>query len=281
MNILQSTFEKHKKLMLESLLPEIDVTREQNMAIKKVYIIFRNLLKEMVDAAIAMGVTPENATKTFYKFWEEYDPVHSIGVDRVKVEKEKGSGLPKRLVVSFPESIRKDLPNLGKTVYVTVLPMLGDSNAEFNSIKGVHFDLVVRFPKMLKDFDAYKVSLQHEMQHLVSKGGSDDENEPNKLLRTLKYQVMIQGELEAHAKQYAYMYHKKFKADQQLDFEKFKKEFYRKGHVKLDNYINFGEDSERLRKQYNLTPEQYKIMTDGYKTFVTELKKMFLLYRQK
>ena len=278
MSILQSTFDKHKKLMLEQLLPEIDLTKEQNLAIKRVYVIFRDLLAELTTSALAMDVTPENCKTTFYKVWQDYEPVHSVG--EVKVEKDKKSATP-TLLIHFPDSIRKFLPKLAKTVQLVIRIAEGGSDGEFNSIKGVQYELVVRLPKMLKDFESYKITLQHEMQHLVSKGGSDDEDEPNKLLKAIKYQVMIQGELEAHAKQYAYMYHKKFKADQQLDFEKFKREFYKKGNGKLDNYINFGEDSQRLKTQYNLTPEQYKIMTDGHKTFVAELKKMFLLYRQK
>ena len=71
MSILQSTFDKHKKLMLEQLLPEIDLTKEQNLAIKRVYIIFRDLLAELTTSALAMDVTPENCKTTFYKVWQD------------------------------------------------------------------------------------------------------------------------------------------------------------------------------------------------------------------
>lgn len=277
MSILQSTFDKHKKLMLEQLLPEIDLTKEQNLAIKRVYIIFRDLLAELTTSALAMDVTPENCETTFYKVWQDYEPVHSVGA--VKIEKDKKSVTP-TMLVHFPDSIRKFLPKLAKTVELVIRLSDGGSNAEFNSYNGIKFELVVRLPEMLKNFESYKVSLQHEMQHIIDAGGSEDDTIENGFVRGMVY-TLIPGEIKAHAKQYAYMYYKKFPSDNQLDFEKFKKEFFEKGNVKLDNYIKYGDRPEKIRKVYNLSDDLYQKMVNGFKDFKTALIRSFLYFKEK
>ena len=276
MSILQSTFDKHKKLMLEQLLPDIDLTKEQNLAIKRVYIIFRDLLAELTTSALAMDVTPENCKTTFYKVWQDYDPVHSVGA--VKVEKDKKSVTP-TMLIHFPDSIRKLLPKLSKTVQL-VIRLAAESDAEFNSMNGIKFELVVCLPKMLKNFENYKVSLQHEMQHIIDTGGREDDTIENNFVRGMVY-TLIPGEIKAHAKQYAYMYYKKFPSDNKLDFEKFKKEFFEKGNVKLDNYIKYGDRPEKIKKVYNLSDDLYQKMVNGFKDFKTALIRSFLYFKEK
>jgi hypothetical protein len=263
--------------MLEQLLPEIDLTKEQNLAIKRVYIIFRDLLAELTTSALAMDVTPENCKTTFYKVWQDYEPVHSVGA--VKIEKDKKSVTP-TMLVHFPDSIRKFLPKLAKTVELVIRLSDGGSNAEFNSYNGIKFELVVRLPEMLKNFESYKVSLQHEMQHIIDAGGSEDDTIENGFVRGMVY-TLIPGEIKAHAKQYAYMYYKKFPSDNQLDFEKFKKEFFEKGNVKLDNYIKYGDRPEKIRKVYNLSDDLYQKMVNGFKDFKTALIRSFLYFKEK
>lgn len=281
MNILQSTFEKHKKLMLERLLSETELTKEQNYALKFLYVTFRNIAKDLVDQAKEYNLTEENVAAMFGQFYVHKYKIKATIPAEVKVKKVLGL----KLEVNFPESIRNVLPRLADPVTIVFKPRIDEGDdyyAQFNHYQDKQFELVLVVPYMLKDFDAYKAEIQHEVQHVID-GGRDSESEetqPNKLLRTMSYQLQS-GEIAAHAKAYAYKYFKKFPNDDQLDFDKFKKEYYKNKDTKLNNYINFGEDSERLRTQYNLTPEQYKEMTEGYKTFVSLLKRSLLYFKEK
>lgn len=281
MNMLQSTFEKHKKLMLERLLPEADLTKEQNYALKFLYVTFRNIAKDLVDQAKEYNLTEENVSAMFSQFYIHKYKIKATIPTGVKIKKILGL----KLEVNFPESIRNVLPRLADPVTIVFNPRIDDGDdyyAQFNHYQDKQFELVLVVPYMLRDFDAYKAEIQHEMQHVVdsSEEGETEETQPNKLLRTMSYQLQ-QGELAAHAKAYAYKYFKKFPNDDQLDFDKFKKEYYKNKDTKLNNYINFGEDSERLRTQYNLTPEQYNKMIEGYKTFVGLLKRSLLYFKEK
>jgi len=256
-------------IKLKDILNE-DMTEAQNQAIKKLYILMRDILKDVVDKAKLSGITSENLNiSEFTKFFRNYKPI-----SKVKIDKDDSSVGKPTLKVSIPKDITEILSKIRPIIDVVLSCQNTNSNAELNSLNGISFQLVIVMKKILKDFDSYKISLQHEMQHAIDKGGSPDEDEPNKLIKTIDYLLNL-GELIAHAKQYAYMYYKKFPKDTELDFNKFKSNFYKKEDTKLNNYINFGEDSERLRIQYGLTDEKFKQMTDGYKTFVATLIRSF------
>lgn len=281
MNIFEATFEKHKKLMMESLVAEQDLTKEQNQTIKIVYIFFRDLLEEITNNAKGMDVTAENASAKFNLFFKEYNPVKKQmlrdGKSYVKIEKDPSF---LKLYVYFPDNIRKILPRLGQKIEIRLQLNEGGSDAEFNSNNGILNELVVRVPKMLKDFNSYKVSLQHEMQHIIDAGGKEDDSIENGFVRGMVY-TLIPGEIKAHAKQYAYMYYKKFPNDSQLDYEKFKKEFFEKGNIKLDNYIKYGDRPEKIKKAYNLSDDLYQKMVNGFKDFKVALIRSFLYFKEK
>jgi hypothetical protein len=260
------------KTIVEQIMNEQDLTPEQNKGLKYLYVVFRDVLKDVTGEALHSKITKQNFMQWFR---EQYNPPSNFPADRrVKIKK----GL-KSLEVELPDELIKVLPKIRKKIEI-VFSVFGNSNAEFNSYQGIKVELVINVEKMLTDFDTYKISLQHEVQHAVDSGTGEDENEQNILVKWMDYQLHP-GELKAHAKQHAYQYLKKFPNDNQLDFDKFKAEFYNKGNAKITNYVNFGENSERLRKSYSLTDEQYKKMVDGYKEFVVALKRSFLYFKQK
>lgn len=260
------------KTIVESIIRESELTTDQNHALKYLYVVLRDILKDVTDEALNAGINKQNFIPWF---GSQYSPIFNYHKDRrIKIKKV----LPKTLTVELPDELIKILPRVRKTINI-VFSIYTTSGAEFNSYRGIHDELVINVEKMLSDFDSYKVSIQHEVQHAIEGGGSPDEDEPNKLVKWIDY-LLIPGELNAHAKQYAYKYFKKFPTDGQLDLSRFKTEFCKKGDGKIDNYINFGEDSERLKSQYNLTVDQYKQMVTGYTNFISTLRRSFLYYKQ-
>jgi len=261
-----------------------DLTDEQNKAIKNLYVIIRDILFDFRQQIIEKGYTKFDDTKDFIKFYSNLKKIYKPS-NNVKGFKPSGSGL----WVNIPKSILEILPKLGEPFYLS-FPMeeneLGGLVINgWGELKGKNDEMRINLRYLINDFNGYKIVLQHELQHLIDEGTAPDETIDNILLGTIKYQCHI-GEISANAKQYAYIYSKYYPNDSTLDFVKFKNTFYKSNkipkpqQITLNNYINFGEDVERLVQKYNIDDQQKEDMLNCYNSFIENLKKSFLYYKK-
>ena len=217
--------------------------------------------------------------KDFIIFWRDFRKVYKLS------QNVKGwSGA--KLEVVLPEEIRRIFPNIIEPFYISfpfeeneIGGMVVYDGPWAGENKGKTDELRISL-KHLLDFEKYKGTLQHELQHLVDIGSDIDHTINNVLLKTIKYQCNL-GEIAAFAKEFAYRYYKMFTKDEKLDFDKFKINFFKKGFSTLDNFINFGEDSERLKKQYNISDNEYDQMIQCYEKFRSELENSFFYYKRR
>lgn len=261
-----------------------DITDGQNQAIKQLYIVIRNILFDFRQQIFEKGYTKFDDTKDFINFYSNLKKIYKPS-NNVKGFKPSGSGL----WVDIPKGTLEVLPKLAEPFYLS-FPM------EENEIGGLVIhgwgelkdrsdEMRINLHHLINDFDGYKIVLQHELQHLIDTGTDVDQSIDNILLRTIKYQCHI-GEISAFAKQYAYIYYKHYPNDNVLDFVKFKSTFYKsdkipKTHqITLNNYINFGEDIERLVQKYGLDNQQKENMLNCYNSFIENLKRSFLYYKK-
>ena len=142
---------------------------EQKQALKSVYIVFKDLLEDVVTEAKNSGVTSENMRTTFQTFFrQQYSPPRKFG-PKQSVKLTKHESLP-IMYINFPDKITKILPHLSNKVEIKLSIYDGHSNVEFASNRGIYNELVVRVNKMLTNMATYKVSIQHEMQYLINSG---------------------------------------------------------------------------------------------------------------
>lgn len=258
-------------------------TPEQNQSVKQLYIVIRDILLDIRNQMKEHGFERFESTNDFIKFWMEFRKVYKLSKN---VKGWKGS----KLEISIPENIKTVLSNLIEPFYIS-FPFEEDevgglvvydrlpTNLPWAKDKLGKSDELRVGLKHLLDFERYKGTLQHELQHLIHRGTDLDYDQDNLLLRTMNYQCHP-GEISAYAKEYAYRYYKLFPTDNKLDYIKFKSNFYKKGFVNLDNYINFGEDPERLIDKYRISNEDREKMLKCHNAFKSILDRSFLYFRK-
>lgn len=254
-------------IKLKSILSEANVTPLQNKGMKYFYILLRDTLKDIADKAKEANITPN----TFHNFvFKQYPLPPQI--------KTKGSNY---LSLSIPQQLQQIFPELQPTINIRFTV---DTFAGMSHSFGKIIDLFVPIPRLLSDFNSIKISLQHETQHLVTKGTDYDEFEENPLLRSLSY-YGHPGEIEAHAKQYAYLYFKAFPNDSSLNLKKFMQEIMPKlpdsQKNKLKNYIIFGTNTKYLQDTYKVGNAVISKLKDIHKTFIEDMEYFFQLFKQK
>lgn len=250
---------------------------QQNIAIKQLYIIIRDVLLDFRTQLKQNNFEKFEDAGDFTKFYMNFRKFYKPSVH---VKKLKGS----KLEINIPENIKSILTNLFEPFYIS-FPFEDDEmgGLVFNDIsfekekQGKSDELRVSL-KHLLDFERYKGTIQHELQHLVNRGTNTNYSQDNLLLRTMEYQC-YPGEIYAYAKEYAYRYYKLFPTDKRLDHNKFKDNFYKKGFAHVDNYLNFGEDIERLIKQYPISDTYKEKMILCYNTFKSNLERSFLYFK--
>lgn len=246
------------------------ITTEQNQGIKKLYLLVRNILLDIRSQMTQHGFEEFDDAKDFAKFYLNFRKVYKLSQN---VKGWKGS----KIEIALPEDIKTTFPNIIEPFYISfpfeedeIGGMVVDNSGKIDELR-VNL-------KYLLDFEKYKGTLQHELQHIVNIGSEPNHNIDNTLLRMMDY-MCNDGEIAAHAKEYAYRYYKMFPKDEKLDFTKFKMNFFKKGFTGLDNFINLGEDSERLRQKYNISNDNNQMII-CYKKFITELLNSFIYYKK-
>lgn len=264
------------------LVCEENTTAEQNQAIKQLYIVIRDILFDLRNQMKEHGFEEFETTNDFIKFWQEFRKVYRLSKN---VKGWKGS----KLEIQIPENIKSILRNIIEPFHIS-FPLEDDEIGGLVVYEGIPTHLPwakemegksdeLRISlKHLLDFERYKGTLQHELQHLIDRGTGINYSQENLLLRTISYQCHP-GEIAAYAKEYAYRYYKLFSKDEKLDYNKFKNNFYKKGFIQLNNYLNFGEDIERLVNKYGISGDDREKMLGCYAAFKSSLERSFLYFK--
>lgn len=256
-----------------------ELTSEQNLAIKQLYLIIRDILFDLKQQIIQKGYKfgdVSSLIKFCGDFRKEYKPAKNT-----KGWKQQGCGIE----VEIPDNIKKDLPNLATPFYLSFpfeeSELGGMVYNGWGENKGKTDEMRINLYHLMNDFDKYKFTIQHELQHITDEGSAPDESEGNFLIKTKDY-ICHKGEIAAFAKEGALRYYKMFPQDDALDFDKFKQNFYKKaaGSVNINNYINFGEDLIRLKNQYNLNQQQIEELIACYNFFKSTLIRSFLYFKK-
>lgn len=254
-----------------------EITPEQNVAFKQLYVIIRDILFDLNQQLVQQNYVVNNVND-YLKFCRDFKKNYRLS-KHVKGWTNSGC----KLEILIPDEIKNAFPNLATPFYlgfpVEESELGGLVYNGWGKNKGKTDEMRINIFLFMKDPDAYKATLQHELQHILDQGSTPDESEDNVLVRTKNY-LCHGGEISAYAKENAYRYYKMFPQDSTLDFDKFKQNFYKKKINGLDNFINFGEDLERLKGKFNLTPQQIEELRSCYNNFVSTLTKYFLYFKK-
>jgi len=259
--------------MLERDISNRRISDKQNMALKGLYIIIRDATSDVLKSAKKSNVTIDNYRTTFEKFLVKYES--STGyIETVD---------SKTIRISIPEHIQKELKSIQKTLLIKIVTEdsikmkvgngeVAGAGLETDDKTGKVKTLYVRIDLMLRNFTKYKSAIQHEVQHVVSPVNVEGLTEKgDKFEKCINY-MGDGGEISAYAKEFAYLYFKKYPNDTKLNFDKFKTEFYKKSNVMLNNYIAFGEDVDAIKKKNDIADSHVKRMMKIYSEFVSSLK---------
>lgn len=136
----------------------------------------------------------------------------------------------------------------------------------------------------LNNNNIFKSQLQHELQHLVDTEGNVFTGERNDISHIHDY-LSTDGEIGAHAKQFAYLYRKSFPKDTVIDQNKLKplsdqleNENYGKN---FSWYIIFGTPAETLVEQYQISKELANEFNQTYSMYINTIKEYFEYFIKK
>ncbi len=262
----ENTFQKYVDIITEGAKAQRRLTKEQNLALKKVYVIVRDCLKSLLRDAKESGVTVDNYNERFADFMRDDQPgspyVEAVDRETVKV------GLPEDVKKTFKcleDLLTLKIVTKTKPILKTgsIISKAGLERSRTNKVKAIY----IRTDMLFKNFNDVKVALQHEIQHIAHQAGVDgidgDETETVKL----KKYYSDSGEISAHCKSFAYMYLKKYPDDEELDFFKFTRTFCNKKHKSIDTYMDFGKGDETERRVYENFVDTLTVSLTYFKQF--------------
>jgi hypothetical protein len=278
-NMLMEKFVPTSKRKLKEVVGEL--TPEQNMGIKKLYLIIKRIVIKLIETLNIDKNTVRGETGPFFKNNEnsKFFPPGTVLHRSWK------------LIFPVPEEIKKLLQNLDNTfelvfnaepdqagLVVSGLgePLVTGMQIGWDLLRHASEDMMVLLP-----------TIQHELQHIVDFGGqiegSYDEPE-NFNIDYLKY-LSIPGELAAHAKQFAYIYHKIYPNDKELDIEKFKSELSSKIslknlNVKIVHYLEFALSAEDTASRDKIPSQYIPLMKETGNKFLDLVQKYFKYFKK-
>jgi hypothetical protein len=210
---------KYKDFYPSLLLNEL-LDINENRELHKLYVYIIDIVKDF-----ATKKSKFNPKKTTFLVWfhEIYKPI--------KPEIHKVAGDSTALYFKLSNEFRKVFPNVGMRWDGNVIFVLEffapDESRRFGNLKirngeeiiGIDLNLEYVTPE---NFATCKTIVQHELQHFVTNREilySDDppqKNQENDLVQFINY-LCAPAEIEAFAKQFAYLYHKKFPDHRKID----------------------------------------------------------------
>jgi hypothetical protein len=273
--------------ILFKLNKKAELTKEENQAVKKLYSLIKNEMEkfkkfcfeELPDLFNKNGIIEEkNINEAKVKipslFRRSYTPSNAFKKDPVLGGLEiKDISEFKDKIKQFSESFRVKLvndsssgpaSNTGHYLHINPTAIFNTNDLEFKSI------------------------LQHELQHLAQ----SEVDEDHKIIRDegdTEYHKSIirylgsKHEVDAHAKQYAYIYYKLYPEDNEIDLKKLIKAVNEKVPTfkkTIESYlISFKLDNSDISKHYD-DSEKEKVQ-EIRRNFIKKLNTYFKCYKDK
>jgi len=261
-------------IKLKSLLAEA-LTPVQNDGLKKLYVLVRDIVLDVLQKMQAAGLNAESTRSQLVPFLLH---VYKSPFPTVK------QGSMGALRITLPPEYLQVFPNLRSEFDIDFR-----SNAELEddsfdaALSRSRMDkkingIKIRMGALFADTNTLKSQIQHELQHIVDYSESDiDTGKENKALMWLEY-LEDNGEISSYAKQCAYLHFKKFPTDSQFDMEKFKKNALPNNLSPVTMYIRFGENADALAAKWKLDASVVKRMTDTYQKFVGAINSYYKFF---
>ena len=187
---------------------EYSITPEQNQALKKIYII---ISKFVVEIKNTLEQNPEKA-------------IYELQRDGLIKPEDYGFVYRGGKYLLTDESLFNELPPIEPKSMAVLLYRDGKPGASFKITNHRHRGATMKISGLLSaDILTIKSFIQHELQHIFTQehmgamgAGSLADDEMEKI----NY-IFDEGELRAHTKQYAYLYHKLFPEEENFNPDKF------------------------------------------------------------
>lgn len=249
------------------------LTKEENQCLKQIYTFLRDVLLDFKkQVSIYHQKNPGQLSisdfiKNHYNLPDKISKLSgSISVDFDKVD----------------PLIRKTFKSLQNEFIINFIPK--DESASIRSkpdplrITGMHIGTTKLFNY---SEEALKSSLQHEIQHIANiekEGIEKGDFDSGYIYLTSK------KEIDSHAKQFAYLYKKKYPEDKEIDSKKLMNmDMVERSKNKLNLYLWFSSP-EQFRKQEqnkNMTDEVYDGIKKAGPKFIEKLKYYFKIFSKK
>jgi len=206
------------------------LSKEQNIVLKDFYVFVRDILLDLKNQAESHFINASNWEEKYKSgrfqkfFFKEYHPINGV--------KQESFREKYILFVPLKDKFKKTFPhvtglshNIGFPIDITfegntIAPVSVYISREKTEVHG----LQINFGFLLSD-NNFTNALQHEIQHIADADGANPEDDSQ--LSHIKYYLNT-GEIQAHAKQLAYLYHKRFPQDTKINYSKFLKSFNNK-----------------------------------------------------
>jgi len=193
------------------------LTPEQLQGIKEIYLKIRGILDHIVSA---QQQSPGSSAR---KIQRNMDPT-SVGMQRHPSLRTK--------FIFDPNDIRRwqqTFPDMKDGFGIN----FGGSNAMVDDLSTLNLDVKSLSPETL---DRMKRTVQHELQHLVSRG-----SEPGEDVKSIVDYLATDGEVRAHAAQAAYLHRKLHPTEEEFDVQKAIVGADEQEQIKLTNYVKFAD----------------------------------------
>ena len=228
----------------ESAQNKMNITEEQNAALKELYIIISKTYEDLKKWAEEKGYdTSSNSFRI--KIKNEYNPPFNLT--------KKGWNL-----ILNTAKYKEVFPQLADELSIIFKPDV-DGNAELAVLGGIVSYIAISSTNF-SDSLGIKTSIQHELQHIISFGTTKEDG----IEGTINY-LTNDGEIRAHAKEAAYYFHKMFPDEKLFDLEKIKEE---KNSFK--NYYNFINSPEEIAERRGLDSsyvDKMRIAGESFKIY--------------
>lgn len=272
-SIFEVTIRKYANILLENTSSKMELTDEQNMALKRLYIIIRDCLEDIYYESRHEKINSKNCDSKFPKFLEKYQPknpyITAYNHETLKLE--------------LPSSIKDCFKDLRDTIDIKIVSkdkpimkagkgVISKAGLSRHDKTGEILGLYFRFDILLDDFNELKSGLQHELQHIHMRGTVNGlRNGQDKFRGFIDY-LGDKGEICAYSKEYAYRYHKKYPRDSVLSIDKLKKLFSNPKWEAFNNYMLFGEDEAVIKDKHDINSADLKKMKKIHGEFVETVK---------
>ena len=254
------------------------LTKEENQCLKQIYIFLRDVLldfKKQVSIYYQKNPGQLSISNFIKNHYNLHDKV-SKSSDSISVDFDKVNPL-----------IRKTFKSLQNEFIINFIPK--DEGASIRSktdplrITGMNIGTTKIFNS---PEEALKSSLQHEIQHIANiekEGIEKGDVDSGYIYLTSK------KEIDSHAKQFAYLYKKKYPEDKEIDSKKLmnmasaESDMVERSKQKLNLYLWFSSP-EQFRKQEqnkNMTDEVYDGIKKAGPKFIEKLKYYFKIFSKK